>query len=143
MFPLTPRHTPDVPPRDVHVLREHILPLVRHLSNHHQYLPILETFILETTKTFYETESVERYDSLRADAREFLKHCEVRRTEEKERAKAVLPEASWDAIVQTTDRALLTGRLDWLAQDGASKFCLWMMGCVSLIVARSFAQAYE
>lgn len=66
---------------------------------------------------------MQRFESLRADAREFLKHCEVRRTEEKVRAKAVLPEASWEAIVQATDRALLTGRLEWLAQDGAFDYC--------------------
>ncbi|KAI0727582.1 Cullin-4B [Fomitopsis betulina] len=102
--------------RAVHALRDHIPPLVRHLCTHQQYLPI-ETFILEITNTFYEAESVQRFESLRADAREFLKHCEVRRTEEKVRAKAVLPEASWEAIVQATDRALLTGRLEWLAQD--------------------------
>lgn len=110
--------------------------LVKHLTNHDQYLSIFESYFLEITQTFYEAESVERYESLRADAREFLKHCEARRTEEKERARAVLPEASWEAVVQATDRALLTGRLDWLAKDGASPLVIcWVVHPSSFLVA--------
>ncbi|KZT68852.1 Cullin-domain-containing protein [Daedalea quercina L-15889] len=107
--------------RTAHKLREHIPALVRHLSNHDQYLPVFESYFLAITQIFYEAESTERAERLSGDAREFLKHCEVRRTEEEQRAKALLPESSWHDIVQTTDKALLTGRLDWLAKDALGR----------------------
>ncbi|KAH9920321.1 Cullin-4B [Fomitopsis serialis] len=107
--------------RAPHKLREHIPALVRHLSSHNQYLPIFESFLLDITKPYYEAESAERAEVLRGDARDFLKHCEARRKEEEQRAKAVLPESSCQEIVHTTDKALLTGRLDWLAKDALSR----------------------
>lgn len=124
-------------------MREHIPQLVKHLANHGQYLPIFGSYYLDITQSFYEVESAERYESLRADAREFLKHCEVRRIEEKERAKAMLPEASLEAVIQATDRALLTGRLDWLAKDGTSaSLVCWVVGGRLIIVSGSFTSPH-
>ncbi|KAH9836648.1 Cullin-domain-containing protein [Rhodofomes roseus] len=107
--------------RTAHKLRQHIPALVRHLSNHRQYTPIFEDFVLDITKTYYEAESTERTEALRGDARDFLKHCEARCREEDQRAKAVLPESSLHEILKTTDKALLTGRLDWLAKDALGR----------------------
>lgn len=79
---------------------------------------MFETFYMNVAQSFYTAESIECTGVFRNNAREFLKHCETRRTEELRRAQDLLPESSWSEVIDTTDKALLTGRLDWLAKDG-------------------------
>ena len=95
--------------------------LIKHLYTHGQYEFVFEPLYLALTAEAYTAESKERAENLKENAREFLHHCEARRTEEIQRARAVLPALTWNAVIDTTDRALLSGRLDWLAKDGASR----------------------
>jgi cullin-4 len=48
----------------------------------------------------------------------FLDYCAVKTAEEISRARAVLPDTSWDAVQATTERSLLLAHLDWLADGG-------------------------
>ena len=48
----------------------------------------------------------------------FLDYCSVKTAEEASRARAVLPDTSWNAVRATTERSLLLGHLDWLADGG-------------------------
>lgn len=99
-------------------MRPHIPALIRHLSNHGRYTGIFESYYVDLTHEFYTEESTERAEALRSNAQDFLQHCTKRRLEEQQRAKDVLPESSCASVMDTTDKALLTGRLDWLAKDG-------------------------
>ncbi|OSX68038.1 hypothetical protein POSPLADRAFT_1064405 [Postia placenta MAD-698-R-SB12] len=100
-----------------HKMRPHIPALIRHLSNHGRYTGIFESYYVDLTHEFYTEESTERAEALRSNAQDFLQHCTKRRLEEQQRAKDVLPESSCASVMDTTDKALLTGRLDWLAKD--------------------------
>ena len=68
------------------------------------------------TTEFYTTES--GIKAIELEARKFLVHCQTRREEERARAKDLLPEESWSAVMDKTDRALLDGRLNWLVEGG-------------------------
>lgn len=48
----------------------------------------------------------------------FLEYCATKTIEETSRARAVLPDTSWDAVKATTERSLLLDHLDWLADGG-------------------------
>ncbi|GBE81488.1 hypothetical protein SCP_0312170 [Sparassis crispa] len=100
-----------------HELRRLIPALIKHLQNHCQYEGQFESYYINLTREFYTQESAEYAKRLKDSARGFLKHCEARRTEELKRAQDLLPEETWNQAVDTTDRALLTNRLDWLAKD--------------------------
>ncbi|KAI0785913.1 Cullin family-domain-containing protein [Abortiporus biennis] len=105
--------------RAVHQLRPVIPKLISRLQKHGQYIDIFETFYLKSTLSFYTAESEECEKTL--TAKEFLKRCEERRSEEAARAKDVLPQSSWGAIKEVTDKALLSGRLEWLVLNALGK----------------------
>ncbi|OBZ79494.1 Cullin-4 [Grifola frondosa] len=100
-----------------HELRDIIPILIDHLITHGQYTVLFETHFIDLTHSFYTEESTARAEALKDNARGFLSHCEARRTEEIQRAKDALPQQSWSVVIDTTDRALLKGRLDWLAKE--------------------------
>ncbi|KAJ3485804.1 hypothetical protein NLI96_g4680 [Meripilus lineatus] len=105
--------------RAVHAHREVLPKFIARLQHHGQYDEIFESYLVSVTFDFYSSESTDLSKSL--TAQDFLLHCEGRRNEEIRRAKDVMPRSSWLVIQGTTDRALLSGRLEWLVKDG--KFC--------------------
>jgi cullin-4 len=48
----------------------------------------------------------------------FLDYCATKRNEEVSRARAILPDSSWDAVEATTEKSLLLDHLNWLADGG-------------------------
>lgn len=88
---------------------------------HNKYVDIYENSFVEMTRDFYSEESTQLAESMKQDARAFLKHCMQRLEEELLRSKALLPPGSWALLQTTTERALLTGRLEWIAKDSRSK----------------------
>ena len=103
--------------RQDHKSRDTIRTLISHLSTHSQYVSIFETYYLDLTKSFYAAESL-KYE-VKGKARKFLSHCMLRESEEDARAAYVLPEQSRVAVNETTEQALLDGRLVWLAEEGS------------------------
>ncbi|PCH33173.1 Cullin-domain-containing protein [Wolfiporia cocos MD-104 SS10] len=100
-----------------HPLRGHIPALIRQLKSHGQYVPAFETFYIGLTRSFYTAESAELAVTLKDKAEDFLQHCGKRCSEEDQRVQDLLPEASRAEVLGTTKRALLLGRLEWLAQN--------------------------
>lgn len=72
---------------------------------------------MANTISFYQQESQERADALKNDGLAFFKHVRLRIEEEVQRAKAVLPPGSWSGVQRITEKALLGGRLEWLANE--------------------------
>ena len=94
---------------------------------HGLYVDMIETTYLNLTHTYYTKESNDLAGGNKVKADEFLAHVERRSMEERDRAQEVLIESSVKSVHDTTDNALLAGRLQWLANDGslsmASLFC--------------------
>ena len=66
----------------------------------------------------YYTEQAKKRSRPSDDPLIFLDYCATKTTEETSRARAVLPDTSWDAVQATTERSLLLDHLDWLADGG-------------------------
>lgn len=66
----------------------------------------------------YYTEEAKKRTRSSDDPLVFLDYCATKTSEETSRAHAVLPDTSWDAVQATTERSLLLGHLDWLADGG-------------------------
>jgi len=103
-------------------MRPFIKELVSHLVVHGQYHSLFETFYIDTTQSFYVTESIERAAALKHQAQKFITHVNLRVEEEIQRCRDVLPEGSWGNVEEVTEKALLAGRLEWLATQGGSIF---------------------
>ncbi|KAL1952365.1 hypothetical protein VTO73DRAFT_1514 [Trametes versicolor] len=101
-----------------HVLRAHLPRLVQHLHAHALYTDVVESTYLTLTHAFYTTESNTLAAAGTLSAKDFLVHAQGRSTEERERAQEVLLPESVAPVQDMTDRALMAGRLDWLAKDG-------------------------
>lgn len=71
---------------------------------------------MKLTHAFYINESTEFVQKAKNTATDFLHHCDVRRTEEQKRVEDILPNFIKQEVLDTTDRALLSGRLDWLSK---------------------------
>ncbi len=73
------------------------------------------------TQDFYTEESTRLSSEKKSEQgrKEFLLHCHTRIEEEKERMRDVLGSYDWcwDEIEHITEKALLTGRLEWLSQS--------------------------
>ncbi|KAF5376863.1 hypothetical protein D9615_007286 [Tricholomella constricta] len=104
-----------------HDLRPQIPQLIAHLISHKQYSAFEEYFV-KITHEFYTAESEELSQSMKADAKGFFKHCHLRIEEEGQRAKDVLPIGSWTLIRETVERALWSGRLEWLANENVGLY---------------------
>jgi len=99
-----------------HPARPHICTLIRHLRIHAQYNAHFESPYLNLLSEYY-TGQAEKRSRPSSDPLTFLDYCSVKIAEEISRAHAVLPDTSWNAVQATTERSLLLGHLDWLA-DG-------------------------
>ncbi|TBU26329.1 Cullin-4B [Dichomitus squalens] len=100
-----------------HPLRSYLPKLVRHMRAHDLYVEIIETPYLNLTHTYYIKESNDLAEGNKLKADEFLEHVKRRSAEERTRADEVLIESSVKSVHDTTDNALLAGRLQWLAND--------------------------
>ncbi|KAN0123228.1 Cullin-4B [Russula decolorans] len=99
-----------------HAARPHIRTLIRHLRIHAQYNAHFESPYVNLLSEYY-TEQAKKRSRPSDDPLIFLNYCATKTTEETSRARAVLPDTSWDAVEATTERSLLLDHLDWLA-DG-------------------------
>lgn len=104
-----------------HTLRAHLPRLVQHMRAHALYTDVVESTYLTLTHAFYTAESSTLAAAGTLSAKDFLVHAQGRSTEERERAQEVLLAESVAPVQDMTDRALMAGRLDWLAKDGERK----------------------
>ena len=102
----------------MHELRSYIPALISHLVRYGQYDDQFKSIFLDHTRDYYSAESVHYSELFEKDAQKFLAHCSARREEERLRASAVLPHWTQLEVIDATDKALLTNRLEWLAQNG-------------------------
>ena len=100
-----------------HAARPDIRSLIRHLRIHAQYNAHFESPYLRRLREYY-TDQAKRRSGPLDDPLTFLNYCATKRNEEDSRARAILPDSSWDAVEATTERSLLLDRLDWLADGG-------------------------
>lgn len=119
LLPLSPHLTHHRMP---HVLRAHLPRLVQHMRAHALYTDVVESTYLTLTHDFYTKESSTLAAAGTLSAKDFLVHAQGRSTEERERAQEVLLNESVAPVQDLTDRALMAGRLDWLAKDGKLEF---------------------
>jgi hypothetical protein len=70
------------------------------------------------------TSQAERRSRPSDDPLTFLDYCAAKMAEETSRARATLPDTSWDPVQATTESSLLLGHLDWLANGGEYFFFL-------------------
>jgi cullin 4 len=66
----------------------------------------------------YYTSQAKRRSRPSDDPLTFLDYCATQMAEEASRARAVLPDTSWNAVQAMTEISLLLGHLDWLAYGG-------------------------
>ncbi|THV00861.1 Cullin-domain-containing protein [Dendrothele bispora CBS 962.96] len=100
-----------------HPKREDMQALFNHFMVHGQYSAFEEHYIA-LTRSFYTDESsrlAAKDGPLKGDPSDFFKHVRNRIDVEMQRTKQVFAPASWDVIRETTEQALLDGRLEWLA----------------------------
>ena len=82
------------------------------------YEDIVQSTYIANTHAFYTKESDKLASNNSMSAKDFLAHAQARSKEELERAQEVLLPESVAIVHDTTDNALLAGRLQWLAKDG-------------------------
>ena len=100
-----------------HPSRPYICTLIRHLRIHAQYNAHFESPYVNILSEYYTNQAKKRTRPC-DDPLKFLDYCAVKTAEETARACAVLPDTSWNAVQATTERSLLLGHLDWLADGG-------------------------
>lgn len=106
----------DNPCRLGHAFRDEVPALISQLVLHKQYSPF-EAYYIEITTSFYKGESEEQAQELKDDPKAFFKHAHQRIEEEGQRSKVTLPVGSWSVVREATERALWSGRLEWLATE--------------------------
>ncbi|KJA20855.1 hypothetical protein HYPSUDRAFT_203447 [Hypholoma sublateritium FD-334 SS-4] len=97
--------------------------LVSHLLRHHQYTAIEKEYV-DLTQSFYQQESAEKAESLKAEPRVFFEQACTRISEESARVEAVLPVSAWSLVRTSTEWALWGGRVEWICKSIVS-------GCMS------------
>ncbi|KAI0292249.1 Cullin-4B [Multifurca ochricompacta] len=97
-----------------HPARLYIRTLISHLRTHAQYNAHFESQYVRRLSEYY-TDQAKRISQLPNDPLVFLEYCSTKTDEEAARARAILPDTSWDAVQATTERSLLLDQLDWLA----------------------------
>ncbi|KXN88059.1 hypothetical protein AN958_07791 [Leucoagaricus sp. SymC.cos] len=111
--------------RSQHDYRAPIPLLIGHLVNHSQYSKF-EKYYVDITREYYTTESERLAEEQQKDPQAFFRHVQSRLEEEQQRSKEVLPVGSWSLLRETTERALWSGRLEWLAGESMYfLFNLW------------------
>jgi cullin-4 len=101
----------------VHAARADIHTLIRHLRIHSQYNAHFESPYLQRLCEYY-TDQAKKGAGQSKDPQKFLDYCNAKTNEESSRARAILPDTSWQAVGATTERSLLLDHLDWLAKGG-------------------------
>ncbi|KAI0059900.1 Cullin-4B [Artomyces pyxidatus] len=101
--------------KEAHTARPHIREVIRHLQAHGMYNGRFEMVYLQNLNTFYTAQS-KSLATPGKDALVFLAFCLEKIDEEMTRAKAVLPQGSWDAVREATERGLLAEHLEWFAR---------------------------
>ncbi|TFY64269.1 hypothetical protein EVG20_g6008 [Dentipellis fragilis] len=103
--------------RQPHRDRPLIADLIKHLEIHQKYPSVFESYYMELTKNYYVAEAAELLSAPDKDALKFFNHTVSRIEEEKQRAKELLPVASWTTAQEMTERALVAEQLPWLAKN--------------------------
>jgi len=104
-----------------HDLRAQIPALISCLISHKIYSSF-EEYYINITSEFYVTESTKLAESMAGDPKGFFKHAYQRIEEENKRSQDVLPIGSWSLVREKTERALWSGRLEWLATGSTLPF---------------------
>ncbi len=94
--------------------------VVSHLTTHHKYMSF-EIHYLEFTKEFYLNELGENAASIK-NAKEFFQKLDQRVEYEVALSQEVLCVSSWSVVRETTEKALMEGRGELLANDGAPAY---------------------
>ncbi|KAF5335225.1 hypothetical protein D9758_014773 [Tetrapyrgos nigripes] len=102
-----------------HSQRKDISALFNHLMVHSQYSAFEEHYIA-LTRSFYADESQRLAGE--GDAERFFQHVQNRIQDEVQRATEVFSPTSWSIIRETTEQALLDGRLEWLANSNLGPY---------------------
>ncbi|KAF7367229.1 CULLIN-2 domain-containing protein [Mycena sanguinolenta] len=96
---------------------EDIPSLISHLYTHHQY-SAFEEFYREVTWQYYERKSSELAEGVfQNNPKEFFNEIQKLIEEEVQRSKLLLPVGSWSIIRDATVKALLGGRMNWIAAN--------------------------
>ncbi|KAA1475398.1 Cullin-4B [Dentipellis sp. KUC8613] len=103
--------------RQPHRDRPLIADLIKHLEIHQKYPSVFESYYMELTKNYYVAEAAELLSAPDKDALKLFEHTVSRIEEEKQRAKELLPVASWTTAQEMTERALVAEQLPWLAKN--------------------------
>ncbi|TFK28425.1 Cullin-4B [Coprinopsis marcescibilis] len=96
--------------------RNQIRELVKFLILHKQYT-VFEEYYLEITQLYYEKESKGNAEVMKDDPKAFFYRVEGRVMQEGRRSEDLLPIGSWSIVAETTERALLKDRAEWLANS--------------------------
>lgn len=107
--------------RKPHEAQAKVAQLIGHLQTHDSYQARFENYYLELIAEHYSAESDRLSSAADKDASAFLLHCTSRIDEEVARSREILPKSSWGAVLEATERALLSDRLHWLAEEGIPK----------------------
>jgi cullin 4 len=110
--------------RRPHKKRAVIPALISHLHTHTQYQQLFEDPYLRHTKSYYDDESLLLVQKSE-DGSVFQLAMSQRVQEEVQRAKDVLPEASWELVRSAVMEAWLGDRLEWLAKAGTHALSVW------------------
>ncbi|KAF8213470.1 Cullin family-domain-containing protein [Mycena galopus ATCC 62051] len=90
--------------------------LISHLYTHHQY-SVFEEFYRDFTWQYYERKSSEMVEGdLKENPQKFFDEIQVLIKQEVERSQTLLPVGSWGTIRDATVKALLGGRMNWIAE---------------------------
>ncbi|EAU93657.2 Cullin-4B [Coprinopsis cinerea okayama7 len=94
--------------------RPQIAELIKYLINHNQYRTFEEHY-LEVTQFYYRRESKAKVESMRDNPKGFFNLIESRIKQEIERSRELLQVGTWSIALETTETALLDGRVDFLS----------------------------
>ncbi|KAJ7225886.1 Cullin-4B [Mycena pura] len=96
---------------------KNLLPaLISHLYTHNQY-SVFEEYYCDMTRQFYETDSREHVEKFKDNAKLYFDHVQSRIEKEVVRSRELLPVGSWGIIRDATVKALLKGRMQWIARE--------------------------
>ncbi|KAJ6519453.1 Cullin-4B [Mycena sanguinolenta] len=95
---------------------EKIPSLISHLYTHHQY-SVFEEFYRDVTWQYYERKSSELTEVYKNNPKEFFNEIQKLIEDEVQRSQVLLPAGSWSIIRDATVKALLGGRMNWIAEN--------------------------
>ncbi|KAK7064545.1 CULLIN-2 domain-containing protein [Favolaschia claudopus] len=95
--------------------------LISHLYTHQQYT-VFEEFYRDFTFEYFEKESSTLAESMKDKPKEFFAHIQTLVREEVQRSRDLLPAGSWSVMRDATVKALLGGRMSWIAETTLGDF---------------------